>query len=212
MVSLFLRMPIVATVTVALFIIMSMADAYEARRILHGHAPPSTFNPKAMEYSQSRRYPPYVLVPPSAPIPDTHIPSSSWRQTQSPPHPFAGDHNSVSSSLGGTQHPPHVPVPPSAPNPGTHIPSSSWRQRKSPPHPFAGDHNSVSSSLGRTQHPPHVPVPPSAPNPGTHIPSSSWRQRKNPPHPYMLHGAYYQGTHIPAASTTSTTATMLGTP
>ena len=162
--SLFLRMLLVATVTVALFIIMSMADAYEARRILHGHAPPSTFNPKAMEYSQSRQYPPHVLVPPSAP------------------------------------------------NPGTHIPSSSWRQRKSPPHPFAGDHNNVSSSLGGTQYPPHVPVPPSAPNPGTHIPSSSWRQRKNPPHPYMLHGAYYQGTHIPAASTASTTTPMLGTP
>ncbi|KAF3956223.1 hypothetical protein CMV_018627 [Castanea mollissima] len=105
-------MLLVATVlvTVALFIIMSMADACEARRILHGHAPPSTFNPKAMEY------------------------------------------------------------------------------------------------------PPHVLVPPSAPNPGTHIPSSSWRQRKSPSHPYMLlHGAYYQGTHIPG-STTSTTAPMLGTP
>ncbi|KAF3956225.1 hypothetical protein CMV_018629 [Castanea mollissima] len=112
-------MLLVATVlvTVALFIIMSMADACEARRILHGHAPPSTFNPKAMEYSQSRQYPPHVLVPPSAP------------------------------------------------------------------------------------------------NPGTHIPSASWRQRKNPPRPYMLlHGAYYQGTHIPAVSTTSTTAPMLGTP
>uniref|UniRef100_A0A7N2R7B0 Uncharacterized protein n=1 Tax=Quercus lobata TaxID=97700 RepID=A0A7N2R7B0_QUELO len=157
-------MLIVATVTVALFIIMSMADAYEARRILHGHAPPSTFNPKAMEYSQSRRYLPHVLVPPSAPIPDTLIPSSSWRQGKSPPYPFAGDHNSVSSSLGGTQYPPHVPVPPSAPNPGIHILSSSWRQRK------------------------------------------------NPPHPYMLHGDYYQGTHIPAASTASTTTPMLGTP
>ena len=162
---LFLKMLHVATVTtVALFIIMSMADAYAARRILHGHAPPSTFNPKAMEYSQSRQYPPHVLLPPSAP------------------------------------------------NPGTHIPSSSWRQRKSPPHPFAGDHNNVSSSLGGTQYPPHVPVPPSAPNPGTHIPSSSWRHRKNLPRPYMLHGAYYQGTHIPAASTASTTAPMLGTP
>ena len=115
--SLFLRMLLVATVTVALFIIMSMADAYEARRILHGHALPSTFNPKAMEYSQSRQYPP-----------------------------------------------------------------------------------------------PHVPVPPSAPNPSTHIPSSSWRQTKNLPRPYMLHGAYYQGTHIPAASTASTTTPMLGTP
>ena len=87
-----------------------------------------------------------------------------------------------------------------------HTPLSTFK-----PKAFAGDHNNASSSLGRMQYPPHVLVPPSAPNPGTYNPSSSWRQRKNPPHPYMLHGSYYQGTHIPA-STTSTTAPMLGTP
>ena len=101
---LFLKMLHVATVTtVALFIIMSMADAYAARRILHGHAPPSTFNPKAMEYSQSRQYPPHVLVPPSAPNPGTHIPSST-----KPPHPYM-------------LHEAYY-VPP--PIPGTHIPNS----------------------------------------------------------------------------------------